>query len=404
MSAHAHQTTLPRTGMMLASLLAIHALIDLFSGVWPIFKHLSGISLEIAGIIATVAPLFSWSLQPLFGMWADRGHLRTCILLGVLLSFPMMLLGPMSHPGEPYTLTAYLIMFAIVFSSRLGQAIFHPAAAAVAGDLARGSGRSGMVAFFVSFGWAGYSINQFVFAFAYDRFDQQTTWLLIPGALLLGWAWFACRPQEHNAAKTHRYRDALRSLYEVRAGIFPVFLTLSAISCVEQGLMFLLPEFVEGRGAEPWVVNGGALLCFVAGTVIFMVPAGLLADRIGRKRVLGVTLALSLVIYVLLLRAPGLGMPGFFVLMFLAGGMINAASPIGVAISQHLLLAHKSLVTGIMMGLTWTIGGLAPFLMGYLAPRVGVEAALLSLAVFNALAVVAALFVPGRNAEHPPTH
>lgn len=393
-----------KTGMMLASLLAIHALIDLFAGVWPIFKHLSGISLESAGLIATVAPLFSWSLQPLFGMWADRGHLRTCILVGVLLSFPMMLLGPMSHPGQGYTTLAYLAMFAIVFSSRLGQAVFHPAAAAVAGDLARGTGRSGMVAFFVAFGWAGYSINQFAFTYAYEHFDQQTPWLLVPGGLLMLWAWVACRPKEHNAAKTHRYTDALRSLYRVRGGIFPVFLTLSSISCVEQGLMFLLPEFVEGRGADPWVINGGALLCFVAGTVSFMIPAGMLADRVGRKRVLGTTLSLSLVAYLLMLLAPGVALPGFFGLMFLSGGMINASGPIGVSIAQHLLLEHKSLVTGIMMGLTWTVGGVSPLLMGYLAPRVGVEHALLTLAIFNALAVIASLLVPGRNTELPETH
>ena len=382
---------------MLLPLLAVHALIDLFSGVWPIFKHLAGISLETAGVIATVASVISWSLQPLFGMWADRGHMRTCILLGVALSFPMMLLGPMGNPGGEYSALALGAMFVIVFLSRLGQAVFHPAAAAAAGDLARGAGRSGMVALFVATGWAGYAFNQWLFTYAYDHWDQHTEWLLLPGALLLGWALWSCHPREHNAAKSHRYIDALKSLHLVRGGLMPVFLTLSSISAVEQGLMFLLPEFVESRGAPAWAVNGGALLCFVAGTVAFMIPAGFIADRVGRKLILVVTLSLSLVTYLLMILQPDFALPVFFALLFVSGGMINTAGPIGVSIAQHLLLEHKSLVTGIMMGLTWTAGAVAPLLMGVLAPRIGLSESLLCLAGFNVLALFCTLFVPKWN-------
>jgi MFS family permease len=387
-----------KTGAMLLSLLVVHGLVDLYSGVWPIFKHHAGISLETAGLIATVAPIFSWSLQPLFGMWADRGHLRTCILWGVALSFPMMLLGPMSHPGTPYSTAAYVVMFLIVFLSRMGQAVFHPAAATVAGDLARGAGRSGMVALFVATGWIGYSLNQWIFSYTYVHYDQQTQWLLVPGGLLLLWAWFVCRPTEHHAAKSHRYRDALETLRAERHRILPVFFTLSFMSCVEQGVTFLLPEFSEARGCPPWAVNGGALVCFVAGTVTFMIPAGFLADRVGRKRVLGGSIAACLLVYLLMVLVPSVALPAFFALLFASGGMINAAGPLGVSIAQHLVHAHKSLVTGVMMGLTWTLGGVAPLIVGLLTPRYGMDAALLSLAGFNLLALVSVCFVPKEDA------
>lgn len=386
---------LARSGIsVLLPLLAIHALLDLFAGVWPIFKHLAGISLGTAGLIATVASMVTWSLQPLFGIWADRGHMRACILWGTALTFPMMLLGPLSNPGGAYSAAVLALMFLIVFLSRLGQALFHPAAASAAGDLARGTGRSGMVALFVATGWLGYSVNQWVFAYTYEYTGQHTEWLLLPGGLLLAWAWIACRPQEHHAAKDHRYRDALRSLRRVGPGLLPAFLALSLVSSVEQGLMFLLPEFVESRGAPEWAVNGGALLCFVLGTVTFMVPAGFIADRIGRKTVLLATLTASLAVYLALVLLPGVPLPVFFALMFVSGGMMNTAGPLGVAIAQHMLLEHKSLVTGIMMGLTWTLGGLAPLLMGLLAPRIGLDFALLSLAGFNILSIFMALFVP----------
>ena len=390
---------LAKTGAMFAALLLVHGLVDLFSGVWPIFKHLAGIPLEQAGLIATVAPLFSWTLQPVFGLWADRGHMRTCILAGLLLTFPMMFLGPMGNAGGTYTTLSYAVMFLFVFLSRMGQALFHPAAAAVAGDLAQGSGRSGMVALFVSTGWIGYSLNQWIFTYAYDNWSQHTELLLLPGVLLLGWAWLVCRPREHNAAHTHSLRDAWEGLLEARRGIIPVFLTVSCMSAVEQGVTFLLPEFAEARHCPPWAVNGGALLCFVAGTVTFMIPAGFLADRIGRKFVLLGTIALCIVFFVPMVLIEGLTWPAFLALLFLSGGMLNATGPLGVSTAQHLVSHHKSLITGIMMGLTWTVGGVSPVIVGYIVPVHGIPAGLLSLVIFNTLALFCALFIP-RHQPH----
>ena len=106
-----------QTGAMLASLLVVHGLVDLFAGVWPIFKHQANLPLEQAGLIATVAPLFSWTLQPLFGLWADRGHMRTCILAGLLLTFPMMFLGPLGRADGQYSAAMYWVMFLFVFLS-----------------------------------------------------------------------------------------------------------------------------------------------------------------------------------------------------------------------------------------------------------------------------------------------
>jgi hypothetical protein len=116
------------------SLLAIHSLLDCYAGIWPIYKHIAGISLAAAGFMATAATITTWALQPMFGVWADRGYLRACVLGGTALTFPMMLLGPLGlHIDRMGIAISYAVMFLILFMAKLGQAAFHPAGATIAG-------------------------------------------------------------------------------------------------------------------------------------------------------------------------------------------------------------------------------------------------------------------------------
>ena len=101
----------------------------------------------------------------MFGAWADRGHARWCVIIGTTLSFPMMLLGPLNGMLEVESAyVTYGLLFTIVCTARLGQAIYHPAGAMIAGEINTRS-RSGMVSLFVAFGWIGYGSSQAVFSF-----------------------------------------------------------------------------------------------------------------------------------------------------------------------------------------------------------------------------------------------
>ena len=92
-------------------------------------------------------------------------------------------------------MTGYVLMFIIVITAKLGQAMYHPAGATIAGNIHDGR-RSTLIALFVAFGWVGFGSSQLVFSYTYEALNSHTEWLLIPGGVIFIWALGWCKPIE----------------------------------------------------------------------------------------------------------------------------------------------------------------------------------------------------------------
>jgi FSR family fosmidomycin resistance protein-like MFS transporter len=360
-----------REARTFAAILLLHAILDCYGGIWPIFKHLAGIPLGYAGFVATLTTSVMWSLQPLFGHWADQGRMRRCIVLGTALTFPMMFLGPLGdHVKTLGPAAAFALMIAVMALARLGQAMFHPAGATIAGNLATGR-RSTFLSVFIAAGWAGYGASQIVYSSTYFAANGHTELALLPGLVLFTWAALACRPGETPAEirTPVSWRLAFGALGD--KGLLLLFIILTLMSAMNQGLLFLLPEFLAERGYPQWIVNGGGLAFLVVGSAIAMVPFGYLADRFNPRAVFAATVALSGATYGTLTLAPRLSLPMFILVCIATGGAISAVNPLGVALGQLLAPGRSSAVGGIMMGLAWGVAGVSQWIVGYLAGRPG---------------------------------
>jgi FSR family fosmidomycin resistance protein-like MFS transporter len=380
----------------LFALVLAHALLDSYGTVWPIFKKLANLNLVWAGLIVTVATSLTAATQPLFGIWADRGHRRQFILLGTALATAGMLLGPLGIYREALgEVWAYLLMFLVMLVVRFGQAMFHPAGASVAGGLVEGH-RSTLVALFIAGGMMGFGTGQMIFSAAYQQLDGHTEYLLLPAALLFIFLYRWCRPRQTDGHQPLKLKETLAGLAHVRLPLFILYLILVLLSAQTIGFYFLLPEFLELRGYPTWMVNGGGVLLFVIGSVLIAVPAGRLSDRFGRFRVLAAILVLMLVSYYVLLLAPSMPVAAFAGLCIITGGFIGTGNPMGVALGQQLLPHSASVVSGILMGLAWSVGGTAPAIVACLAQieSLGLIGALAMLGAANVLAIVLAMCLP----------
>lgn len=367
------------------SLLAIHSLLDCYAGIWPIYKHIAGISLAAAGFIATATTITTWALQPMFGVWADRGYLRACVLGGTALTFPMMLLGPLGLQIDRLGIAlSYACMFVIMLMAKLGQAAFHPAGAAMAGGNLNAR-RSTLVAVFVAFGWLGYGSCQALFSYTHRITGGHTEVLLLPGFIILAWALLWCRPTEATVSTRAGLIESLSRVPFRQHRLGVLFLMLALMSALGQGLFFLLPEFMEARGYPMWTVRGGALIWFVLGAALGIVPAGYLADRFGRRRLLIATTMLSAISFYATILSPQMPIPLFALMCFATGGLMNMANPIGVALGQERFPNESSLISGVLMGLAWALGAFAPWTVGQLAtiPTLGPVGALTVLGGVN---------------------
>ncbi len=381
-----------------------HVLAD-FMGmtVWPIYKTLAGLDVAKAGWIATIVATGGTALQPLFGSVADRFGARRMILWGTLLTFFSVLLGPLVNCRQALDAWLpsvfgfsgfYLVVFIILAAGRIGQDMFHPAGAALAGGFSAKRGAL-FLAIFIAMGSIGYGLSQIAFRTVFNQFDHHTEILLIPAAMIWIFAWFKCRPEPAAHAGKKSVVASFRALRPVAVQILLLFFMLAISSGVMGALFFLLPELAQEKGYPAWLGQGGAFGLIVFGSTVFMVPMGYLADRFGKLRTLLAIVILSTLSYHALIRLTPTA-PVFMLVCVVGGAFMGTVNPLGVALGQKIApRENMSVVSAILMGWAWCLASTAPSIAGELYQRLGHNASrTLSLMSFaNLLMVVLTLML-----------
>jgi MFS transporter, FSR family, fosmidomycin resistance protein len=394
-----------RTVGTFIAIVVAHLMADFMgTSVWPVYKTLAGLDVAKAGWIATVVAMSGTALQPLFGSLADRFGPRRVILLGTLLTSFALLLGPLTDYQTTldrrlhalFGLSGfYLVVFMILAAGRLGQDMFHPAGAGLAGSFSSRRG-STFLAVFIAVGSIGFGLSQIAFRTAYNSFSHHTEILLIPAAILWAFIWKWCRPVEELHSKRISVIASLRSLRPVAGSILVLFLILAISAGVNSGLFFLLPEFAHEKGYPAWLGQGGAFGLIIVGATVFMVPMGHLADRIGRRRTLIATMILSAISYHAIVRLT-LPVPAFALLCIVGGAFLGTVNPLGVAFGQRIAPRENvSIVSAILMGWAWCLGSTVPSIVGELYVRLGHNASktLMWLGFANIVMVLMGFLLP----------
>jgi FSR family fosmidomycin resistance protein-like MFS transporter len=391
-------------GAFIAVVIA-HLMADFMGmSVWPVYKTLAGLDVAKAGWIATVIAMSGTALQPLFGSFADRFGPRRVILLGTLLTSLALLLGPLTDYQATlnHLLPAlfglsgfYLVMFIILAAGRLGQDMFHPAGAGLAGSFSARRG-STFIAVFIAVGSIGFGLSQIVFRTIYNNLGHHTEILLVPAAILWAFLWKWCRPVELPHARRISVIASLKALRPVAGSIMALFLILAISAGVNSGLFFLMPEFAHEKGYPAWIGQGGAFGLIIFGATVFMVPMGHLADRIGRRKTLIAMMILSAISYHAIVRLT-LPVPAFILLCIMGGAFLGTVNPLGVAFGQRIAPRENvSIVSAILMGWAWCLGGTVPSIVGELYVHLGHNASktLIWLGVANIVMVLIGFALP----------
>ncbi|MEN6622952.1 MAG: MFS transporter [Smithella sp.] len=398
-------------GTFIAVIIA-HIMIDFMGlSVWPVYKTLAGLDVAKAGWIATVIGMSGTALQPLFGSIADRFGARRVILAGTLLTSLALLLGPLVdyravldlHFPTLFGLSGfYLVIFIILAAGRLGQDMFHPAGAGLAGSFSARRG-STFLAIFIAVGSIGFGLSQIGFRTAYNHLGHHTEILFLPVAILWIFIWKWCRPEETPHSQRLSLFASLSALRPVAGPIFALFLILAISAGVNSGLFFLMPEFAHEKGYPAWIGQGGAFGLIILGATVFMVPMGHLADRIGRRRTLMTIMILSAISYHALVRLT-LPVPAFIILCILGGAFLGTVNPLGVAFGQRIAPPQNvSIVSAILMGWAWCLGGTVPSIVGELYVRLGNNASktLTMLGFANVIMVLLGFLLPKVTEDIP---
>ncbi|AIR96521.1 MFS transporter [Streptomyces glaucescens] len=355
-----------------------HACVDVYQGavaaLVPYFVAERAYTYAAASGVVLAASLLSSVVQPLFGVLTDRRELPWLLPLAALAGGAGVALSGL---GGSYALT-----LAAVALSGVGIAAYHPEAARVA-RLAAGGSHTAMGWFSLG-GNVGFALAPLlVWAVVAGGGLGASPLLAVPalaGAVLCAAAVRAVGPRSGRAAagRTDGGRDD-----------WPSFLRLSgAVVCrsiVFLGLSTFVALYVRERTGGGAAAGTAALFVLYAGGAVGTVAGARLAERYGRLAVVRRSYALTVLAVAGVVLVPGPAVYGF---VALASAGLYVPFALHITLGQDYLPGRVGTASGVTLGLTVSVGGLAAPVLGALADATSLRTALVPLVVLPAVGVV----------------
>lgn len=334
----------PASALILLSL--SHFLVDFMIGIWPVFKTIAHLDLALAGIIYAVGAAFGEGMQVVFGRLADGGLRKALILSGIFLS----------SLGALYAYTDnYWVLFGLFALVCMGSGAFHPAAVGLVSQLTE-TKKGTFITFFATFGSLGLAASQIVYAKAYHLSAGSTLFLLIPACLLIIFSLqktLYAKKVSHVPKENPGFRQFLT--FFKHDGLRKLYFSQICNQAIAWGFIFLLPDVLQSRGYDDWIVFGGGHLTYVMGGVIFLIPTGYLADKYSSRSVIFYASLIGMLFFYTFLFIPGWSNEMSLFLLFGMGAAISIVNPISIAFGTKLAPEHPGMVSAFLMGCVWCV-------------------------------------------------
>ncbi|MDR7587881.1 MAG: MFS transporter, partial [Armatimonadota bacterium] len=369
---------------------AAHFLNDFFLSflgpLLPLVVQTFDLSLALAGFLATTLTTSSALSQPLFGALADRLRRPVFVVLGPALSVAAMGLVGLA-PG-------YGVLLVLLLVAGTGTASFHPQGAAAAGGAALRR-RGAALSVFVAGGELGYAVGPLAIAAAVSAWGLRSTAALAAAGLLACGLLARSLPGRRTSAADPP--PARTGPARVAGPLVLLWLVVVLRSILITAYQTFLPLLLHQRGGS--LVAGGAAVCAFGGVgALGGISGGLLADRIGRRRTLVLSLVVPVPLLLLFLLTPG---PWSYVWLAAGGAALYLSAAVTIVMAQELLPRRAGVASSIVMGLAWGTAGLSLTGVGALADAVGLDRALAGLLALVVPALVAVAGLPRRPGSPP---
>jgi MFS transporter, FSR family, fosmidomycin resistance protein len=373
----AHKHRLPEAAPthfpVLGALSTAHFLNDMMQSlllaIYPLLKGEFTLSFVQLGLITLAYQVTASLLQPLIGMYTDRHPQPHAVSAGMGSTAAGLFVLASAHGYEGVLVAAALI--------GTGSAIFHPESSRIA-RYASG-GRHGLAqSIFQIGGNCGSAVGPLVAAVIIlpaGRWSAAWFGLAAMIALALMWqvgGWFGrehvAAHQRHGHPAAHHAglppRLVARSIAVLIVLMFSKFFYLASLNSYYT--FYLMARFHLSAGSAQFY-----LFAFLAAAAAGTMVGGHLGDRIGRKRIIWVSI-LGVVPFSLVL--PFANLTWTCLLAVVIGFVIASAFSAIVVYAQELMPNRVGLVSGLFFGLAFGFGGIGAAVLGALADRAGIEA------------------------------
>lgn len=393
-----------------------HFTVDFYMGFFPpLLPHLSdlyGLNLTEAGVLVGAAASASSLTQPVFGAVTDR--IRSPWLLPAAALLTTCVVSMVSRAQS------YLLLMLLAAGGGIGSALYHPFGAAVATRLVRTPNRRATaVSIYSAFGSFGAAMSPLVAVFVLltwglDGFFYAGSLGALLVCLMIAFRkrWlFAARDdgagsgagagEKHEGATGTPHPSDMSDvggstaaggsvLFRASFPLVLLILMLFLRSWAQHAVMSFVSFWFEGLGMGEKGYGLGLSLFLMSGVAGGLI-CGAFGDKRNRIKVLVLSGVVSAVALAMFLRTSG---AMSFVYLSLAGAGMNGALPISVVLAQEMLPRNTGLASGMTLGFTWGLSGLATALTGLIGDFYGLGAALWSLVPVLVISIPIPLFLP----------
>lgn len=354
-----------------------HFIIDFYLEIlpplMPTIMDKIGFSMTLAGLLFTVNSIASSWSQPLFGYLGDRHRWKYVLPVSIL--WIAVLMGSV---GAAHTFP--LLLF-ITTMAGLGSAVYHPIGSVAAASFSS-EYRGFVTSAYVTVGILGSAMAPLAAIKVKEWGGLEGLYVIaVPGIILAVLLALQIRShsmedvgeKEVSAAAEEsddKGGDSPISAFKDISGMRWLFLLMVIMSLrawAIRAFTVFIPTYYFNLGMEE-VFGARVLSMFLFSQGVGGIAGGLCADRIGRKQTIFYTCALSIAFLLGFFYSSGILS---LVFLWAGGAALNSAFPVSVVFAQEVNPNNQNFASGVMIGLTFGIGGLGALFTGSLTDLFG---------------------------------
>jgi MFS transporter, FSR family, fosmidomycin resistance protein len=355
---------------------------------FPILEKSMGLSFTQLGIIAFSLNMVSSVLQPVVGFVTDKRPMPFALPIGLTLTLGGVL-------GMAFAPSFGMIVLSVIFIG-LGSAVFHPEGSRVA-FMAAGKRRGLAQSIYQVGGNTGQALAPLITALILVPLGQQgASWFSLVAALAVLLLIYIANWYKQRLVENLPIIKKKNSMSSKKAGLskkvkqslFLILLLIFARSWYISGMTNFYAFFAIEEYSLTIKESQLFLFAFLIAGAFGTFFGGPLADRFGKKKLISVSMLLTIPFSILIPFVPSFIA---FIFLMLTGFILMTNFSVTVVFAQELVPGKIGTMSGLTVGLAFGMGAIGSVGLGYLADLFSMSAMVSSIGFLPMLGLLAFL-------------
>ena len=357
----------------------------------PILIPKLGLSLTLSGALVMVMSLSANVLQPVFGYFMDKYNFNK--IMPLIIPFGAVFICLTNWASN------FIILAVLIGLSGLAVSTFHPMGAGLVSKVAPDGKISTCISIFVAGGSFGFALAPILLVYFMQMYSLDYLPILIIPAIILGVLMYSSGLSKARFVNEQVAKNMHFNLAQILQNkpLMLLNISMGLRAWLFTALVTFLPLWAIEKGCDN-TLSGWILTIYLCGSVIGGLIGGALNDKIVYKKVILWALIFTLIPTMYFLFAQQIDIL-MYIALFVGGGLVMAANPGAIVWGQDLLPDNPGMASGMMLGLSFGLGGFGTMLTGSLAESYGLTMALALTAILLVISIVLVYLTPEKRRQ-----